>query len=79
MAVGCTFIYDLIFLLIISDAHAESEASGGKGSFILYFSLLCCWISFFLRPVIFGILWYDSHNFLKIIKGDRGAHGQTFN
>ena len=75
MLVACTFLYDLIFLCFVSDSHGENESNGGKGSWLLYFSLLCCWISFVLRPFIALILWYCSHDFIKIIKGDRGQHG----
>jgi hypothetical protein len=73
--VACTFIFDFIFLCFISDAHSVNESNGGKGSFMVYFSLLCCWISLITRPIIAGIFWYDSHDFQNIIKGDAiGMH-----
>jgi hypothetical protein len=57
---------------------AESEATG-TGAFLIYVSTFLCWISLMIRPIIVGILWFDSHDFLKIIKGNRGAHEFTFN
>jgi len=73
-SVACTFIYDFIYLCCISDAGAESEASGGQGAFMLYLTTLLCWVSFLFRPAVVGVLWYDSHNFLKIIKGEKREH-----
>jgi hypothetical protein len=64
-----TFFYDMIFLCFISDATAEKEANSGNGAFVMYFSLLCCWLSFFLRPIVVGILWFISHDFANLIKG----------
>lgn len=72
--VAMTWVYDLVYLFFIHDASSTNAANGGNGAGVLYLSLFFAYISFFFRIVVVAILWYDSHDFVKIIKGDKSDH-----
>jgi hypothetical protein len=42
----------------------------------MYFSLLCAWLSFFLRPVVASVLWFISLDYVNIMKQTEG-HSKT--
>lgn len=43
----------------------------------MYFSLLCAWLSFFLRPVIASVLWFISLDYVHIMKQTEGHSTKT--
>lgn len=64
-----SFAYDLVYLLFIHNSVAIDAEFGEmqRGvSIVAYFFL---WISLAFRPVVILMLWKDSLDFRKILKG----------
>lgn len=76
LCIVLSWIYDLVYLLIIRDGTAEAEADGGTEGTVRAISLLFCYISFFFRIIVALVFWKDSLDFKKIIRGSK-AQGQT--
>jgi hypothetical protein len=68
LIIALTWVYDVVYLLILHDSRIETMADGGTNNSVRSFSLLCCWISFFFRIVVTTVFWRDSHDFMKIVK-----------
>ena len=67
-----TFLYDLVFLLFIRDVQAEDMEFQGMQVNISRFAYLFVWLSFLFRPVVIVLLWKDSRDFRRIIRGKSG-------
>lgn len=67
-----TFVYDLIFLLLIHDSQSEDNEFQGMQVNLSRFAYMFVWISFLFRPVVILILWKDSREFNKIIRSKGG-------
>lgn len=64
-----TFVYDLLWLLIIRSSGAEDAEHAGRGQIIRWFSVINCWLSFLFRIVVIGVFWKVSLNYTRILKG----------
>ena len=71
VAIVFTWVYDILYLFFMRNDEDESPETG-----VRYFSLFCCYISFFFRIIVALIFWKDSLDFRKIVlnKGDGTAH-----
>ena len=67
LAIVCSWVYDLIYLLFLKNNAKEAELDGGTESTVRNFSFFCLWISFFFRIIVALIFWKDSHDFRNIM------------
>ena len=67
-----TFVYDLVFLIFVRNVEAEDMEFQGMQVNISRFAYLFVWLSFLFRPVVIVLLWKDSRDFRKIIRGKGG-------
>lgn len=69
-----SFLYDLIFLLLIRDVQAEDMEFQGMQVNVHRFAYIFVWLSFLFRPVVIIILWKDSREFRKIIRSKTASN-----
>jgi len=69
-----SFLYDLIFLLLIRDVQAEDMEFQGMQVNVHRFAYIFVWLSFLFRPVVIIILWKDSREFRKIIRSKTSSN-----
>ena len=67
-----SWVYDIVYLLFIHDGASENEAEGGTETTVRAISTLFCYISFIFRIIVALVLWKDSLDFRKIIRGSYG-------
>jgi len=68
-----TFIYDFVFLLFVRDVQAEDMEFQGMQVNVRRFAYLFVWLSVLFRPIIVVLLWKDSRDFRRIIRGKSGT------
>jgi hypothetical protein len=68
-----SFVYDIVFLLFIRNVQAEDMEFQGMQINVHRFAYLFVWLSFCFRPIVILILWKDSRDFRKIIRGKGGS------
>jgi len=67
-----TFVYDIVFLLFVRDVQAEDMEFQGMQVNISRFAYLFVWLSFLFRPIVILLLWKDSRDFRRIVRGKGG-------
>ena len=70
--IAISFVYDLIWLLILHSGDADDAENAGRGKLIRWFGMLNVWLSFFFRIVVFGIFWKVSLHYTQIVKSQKG-------
>jgi len=72
LTIAVSWVWDLIYLLLIRDGSAESDEDGGAESTVRGISVFFTYISFFFRIIVALVFWKDSLDFQKIIRGSKG-------
>lgn len=70
-----SFLYDLVYLLFLHDSSAVDAEFGDMQAGVRKFAYFFCWISFAFRPVVILVLWKDSLDFRKIVRGKQDSMG----
>lgn len=70
-----TFIYDLLWLLLLRDSDAEDAELGGNGLLVQWIASLCMMVSFFFRVVVIAVFWKVSLNYTVLVKNNAHTEG----
>jgi len=63
-----TFLYDLIFLLILHDSESDDQQNMGMMTNLRRFAYFFAWISLLFRPIVIMVLWKDSLDCRRILR-----------
>jgi len=72
-----TFVYDLVFLIFVRNVEAEDMEFQGMNVNISRFAYLFVWLSFLFRPIVIVLLWKDSRDFRRIVRGKGGNSAEV--
>ena len=63
-----SWVYDFVYLFVLSSTEAEDEEDGGMEYSVRRFSRMFSYISLVFRVVVLVVFWKDSVDFSKIVR-----------